>query len=264
MRILFLSDVDGTLVENNVVAPIVAEKAKEFVDKGNLFGLATGRHAFSMSWLAELLPINFPCVILSGACLYDTAEKKYKNPISVPDGIKDILAVIYERYPDMGIQVFTDDGLINVRLNAFQKAYGIAQEVSRPVMGLEAMEGKTILKIGLCCEDTSKLDEAADELLTDTSLYHWHYSHVIAGEICRAGVSKGNAVKEILAKEGIKPDLIAVAGDTENDSALFDIADVTFAPESAMDSIKARANYIIPRPEDGGVAKALEILMEKY
>ena len=260
--ILFLSDVDGTLVNGTSLEPTIAEQAKHFVECGNLFALASGRHFFSILNLTEQLPVNFPCVILSGAALYDPISKTCYNQIAMPGKIVEMVTRILHDYPPIGVQVFTSNDLFNMRLNPFLREHGIAEEITRPAVPIEELTKYEILKVGLCCENTRLLDKCIENILDNEPEFQWHYSHVISGEISSVHASKGVAIRNYLHDHDIHPTIISAAGDSENDISLLDIADIVFAPENALPKVKNIADMIIPPPEQGGVAKALSMLME--
>ena len=262
MRILFLSDIDGTLVTGHSVHQRVRESAEKFTREGNLFSLATGRNAFAILWLTDQLPVHAPCILLTGAALYDPVQNELHHRKPLPPQVNQALKQLYDAYPAMGIQVFTRSGLINLRLNPFLAQHGIAEEIARGVSDIRALEGEEILKIGLCCEDVTLISQAADRLFGNRDLYKWHFSFEIGAEIFSPAAGKGTAMEELLRDLPQKPDLVAVAGDSPNDLSMFPKADITFAPTNAFPEVKAQATHLIPPPEEGGVATALELLMK--
>lgn len=264
MSVILFCDIDGTLALGRFISPRVKPLLKEFVRRGNYFSLATGRNKFAMKWLCEELPVNAPCILLAGAALYDPERDCLKRQKPLPDFTKERLQKIYDAYPDMSIQVFTDSGLTNLRLSEFLKQHGIPEERALGERSIEELEGKTILKVGLFNDDVSKIAEAIDRFLYEKDLYAWHMSFVIGAEVVNPLANKGVSIKEILSDMDEQPAVVAVAGDSQNDLPMFPYADVRFVPEDGFQELKAQADYIIPDVKNGGVADALEILMEKY
>ncbi len=263
-RILFLSDVDGTLISEGKMSPSVEEAAREFTSRGHLFALATGRHKFSLGQLQEQLPINAPCVILAGAAVYDPVTDACRNLIPMEEEVKSKLRDIVKKYPrELAVQVFTGTTQFNLQLNDFMRRYGISEEVNKPDAPLSALEGEQILKIGFNCEDKSVLERCAREFFADTSRYEWHYSFRIAIEVCHPAASKGNALRGLLDSGVIKPDIVAVAGDSANDLSMFSCADIRFAPCDAGPEIRAESDYVVSTAKNGCVAEALRILMSR-
>lgn len=263
MSILFLSDIDGTLVEGYSIAPQVKETVSEFMRLGNRFSLATGRNAFAIRWIIDQLKVNAPCILLTGAALYDPMTEKLMNVKPLPEYTKALLKLLAEEYQGMGIQVFTRSGLCNLRLNSFLREHGIPEEIARGISDVDALADEEVLKIGLCCEDTSKIESAVSRLFSDRQQYKWHYSFTIGAEVFSPAASKGIAVRTLIDSLPERPECIAVAGDSPNDISMFEAADITFAPENAFEEVRDAADYIIPPPNQGGIAQALQILMQK-
>lgn len=257
-----MSDIDGTLVNGRSIPTEVKETLDKYVRSGNYFSLATGRHAFGINWLIDQLPVNAPCIVLTGAAVYDPKTKNLLNGKPLHENTKMILKQLFKEYPEIGIQVFYDSGLCNLRLNPFLQDHGISEEIACGISVIEDLENKEILKIGLCCEDTRKIESAINRLFSDRQQYNWHYSFVIAAEVFSPATSKGIAIKAITESLPEKPDIIAVAGDSPNDLSMFKYADITFAPETAFQEVRDAADYIIPPPERGGIAQALNMLMQ--
>lgn len=262
MRILFLSDIDGTLLKGRSIASEVKEALNKYICCGNYFSLATGRHAFGIQWIIDQLQVNTPCIILSGTAMYDPITKTLLHTKPLHENTKMLLRQLYEEYPEIGIQVFTDSGLCNLRLNPFLQNHGIPEERACGISGIEDLEDKGILKIGLCCEDKGKIESAINRIFSDRWQYNWHYSFVIAAEVFSPAASKGIALQTLIDSIPERPDYIAVAGDSPNDLSMFKYADITFAPETAFQEVRDAADYIIPPPEKGGIAQALNMLLQ--
>lgn len=261
MNILFLSDIDGTLLEGHSIDPEVKRAIAEFIEQGNYFSLATGRNVFAIKWIIDELKINAPCVVLTGAALFDPLCGTLSNVKPLAAEARDLLAKVLTDYPDIGIQVFTRDGLRNLRFNPFLQEHGIAEEVGLGVSDINKLNGVEILKIGLCCEDTGRLEQAIALLFSDEAKYKWHYSFRISVEIFSPEVSKGIAMRSLIDSLPSRPTYVAAAGDSPNDLSMFSEADITFAPESAFPEVAAAASHIIPPPSRAGIVRALEMLM---
>lgn len=258
-----MCDVDGTLIHGHAIADSVKNAVFDFTRRGNWFSLATGRNAVAIQWITAELAVNAPCVLLSGAELYNVADGTVSNVKPLTDHVKSALRALLDEYPALGIQAFTKNGLFNLRLNAFLREHGIPEEIGRPVSELFVLEDEQILKVGLCCEDTLQIEMAANSLFSDTQFYSWNYSYFTGAEVLSPLASKGLAIKTVIEQMPEKPDCIAVAGDSQNDLSMFACADVSFAPETAFPEVRRAADFIIPPPEQGGIAQALKILLAR-
>ena len=78
MNKLFITDLDGTLLDSNGK---VSEKTKEIINaltnKGVSFAVATARTILSVSNILDGVNITAPSVLMNGVCTYDMAEGKY-------------------------------------------------------------------------------------------------------------------------------------------------------------------------------------------
>lgn len=262
MGVLFVCDVDGTLVRGSLLSERAVDSLNCFVERGNYLSLATGRNAFAIKWIEERVKINAPCILLTGAQLYNSGTCKRLNIKPMDNDVLLQLQNVYDSYPDMGIQVFTGTGLKNLRQNRFLKEGGIKEERELGESALYELQGEDVLKIGLCCEDVSKIEEAIGRFFYNTALYNWHYSFHIGAEVFNPSVSKGCSVRDVISLLPEKPSLVAVAGDSPNDLSMFECADIRFAPETSFDEVKKKADFIISDPEEGGIADALAIIEE--
>ena len=75
--------------------------------------------------------------------------------------------------------------------------------------------------------------------------------------------SKDRALAAAQAHLGIAPAQTAVFGDYLNDLELYDHAELSFAMANAHPRILARARYIAPANDEGGVTRTLRALLER-
>jgi hydroxymethylpyrimidine pyrophosphatase-like HAD family hydrolase len=85
------------------------------------------------------------------------------------------------------------------------------------------------------------------------------YSLPTVLEFTRVGVDKGRGLADLLGERPAGTRLV-VAGDGENDLPLFDLADLSFAPEDSPAAIKARADHVVDVSENGLLAPILRIV----
>ena len=82
-------------------------------------------------------------------------------------------------------------------------------------------------------------------------------------DIMSALTSKGRALAAAQARLGIAPAQTAVFGDYLNDLELYDRAELSFAMANAHPRVLARARYIAPANDEGGVTRTLRALLER-
>lgn len=88
--------------------------------------------------------------------------------------------------------------------------------------------------------------------------YHLVRSTPFYLEILNRDASKGNAVKELSEKLGIKQSEVICIGDQENDVTMLEFAGLGIAMGNAPERIKQLADYTTASNNDSGVAKAIQ------
>ena len=77
MKTLYISDLDGTLLDKNAkLSQRSADIISHLIQNGMLFSVATARSRSCIDIL-EQLHINIPCVQLNGVLIYDFNTQKY-------------------------------------------------------------------------------------------------------------------------------------------------------------------------------------------
>ena len=77
------------------------------------------------------------------------------------------------------------------------------------------------------------------------------YTVSTAFEINPTGINKANTLKTLLKQLEWEDCSVVTVGDAENDLALFEIADLCFAPTTAYTSVLEKADHVIPREKEG-------------
>ena len=76
-------------------------------------------------------------------------------------------------------------------------------------------------------------------------------------ELLPAGVDKGTGVRAIRALPEVAGRRILCIGDYWNDAAMLQEADIAFAPDNAIDEIKAIADHIVPDNNSDALAHVI-------
>ncbi|MBM6838993.1 HAD-IIB family hydrolase, partial [Clostridium saudiense] len=103
-------------------------------------------------------------------------------------------------------------------------------------------------------KDILKVRKELDEL--ENIVYFGSGNH--STEINFKGVSKGNSVKVLSEKYGIKREELICIGDNENDISMIKYAGLGIAMANAIDEVKSAAQYITDSNKNDGVAKAIK------
>ena len=102
-----------------------------------------------------------------------------------------------------------------------------------------------------------KAKENAEKLLTEFKTVSAAYSSIYV-EIFDKNASKGIALSKLAEHLGISKNEIACIGDGENDLTMFASSGTKFAMGNAVESLKEKADFILPDNNSDGVAYAIE------
>lgn len=275
MKTLYISDLDGTLLNNNAE---ITEKSKnllnEFIAKGNYFSVATARTGATVVQMLENVDVNIPVVLMNGVATYDIKNAKYVNIHTFSDNAKekffeeicsygspgflycideDNLSTFYENTNSPNAEIF-----INEREKKFGKKFTKVKSFK------ECEENNVVYysysdiyeKLNPLYEKVKEIEGIRCEFYRDT--YHpdfWYF------EVCSESASKYNAVKWL--KENYGFNKVVAFGDNLNDLPLFEASDEAYAVENAKEDVKKHATAVIGRNTEDAVAKYLAKVSEK-
>ncbi|HKH77506.1 MAG TPA: HAD family hydrolase, partial [Rubrobacteraceae bacterium] len=143
----------------------------------------------------------------------------------------------------------------NGLLRAFVRRFDLDARPWDPDSEPAGSWGRPLVKLVVTAQDPEAVGrfeaETADLPLERT------YSLPNMLELGPAGVHKGSGLAALLDYTGHAPREVVVAGDGENDLALFEMATLRFAPADSPPAIRARADRILDVREEGLLAPIL-------
>lgn len=264
-KILYVSDLDGTLLQSNQkVSDFTARAINALAEQGMLFSYATARSYITASKAAANITAKIPLVIYNGAFILDNSSGKrlYSNYFSQGE-VNEIAALLRQNsiYPMVysfinGAEKFSYciSGLNN-GLTEFLRTRK-ADVRDHPVNSPEDLYKGDVFYFTLI-DDEEKLLPLYHQL---KSKYSCIYSKDIYSgnqwlEIMPSGVNKANAI--LTLKKLLGCTKIVSFGDAINDIPMFEISDACYAVENADDELKKIATAVIGSNNDDGVAKWL-------
>lgn len=265
MKTLYISDLDGTLLQSN---ELTSEYTNNIINKldeqGLLFSYATARSLITAKKVTKGINANIPLIVYNGAFVIDNVSEEimianFFNQ-SVYQVLKDLFAneiypIVYaiingsEKFsfvPELctdGMQKFLKSRNGDIRTNAVQAAEDLC-------LG-------DIFYI-TCIDSPEKLQPLYDKYKDS---FHCVYQKDIYTneqwlEIMSLETSKANAIKQL--KKLLECDKIISFGDGKNDIDMFEISDECYAVQNADEELKKIATGIIGSNDEDGVAKWLE------
>lgn len=264
-------DMDGTLLSSRKKISDENKNAiKKIHDKGVEIVVTTGRIYNNAEYYSNLLGVKSPVIAANGAIVKSKIDSKilYENPINVEECIK-LVDLLYEM--KLLFHFYTTDGIFcnNLLTKVATKAY-MTKQVGHESLKINYHVIKSKEKwIEFFKENNNKITKciifstSPDKIIKCKEKLNTLEGVVYFGagkrsiEVNNRGVSKGNAVRALAKKYGIKREEIICIGDNENDLSMIEYAGVGIAMGNAIDSVKEIADYITSSNDDNGVARAI-------
>lgn len=265
-KVLFISDLDGTLLGKN--AELSEESARmlnEAYKKDAYFAVATARTAATVDSIMKKAAPTVPSIMQNGVSVYDVKKKSYIKTETI--GEDSALSVItrleesdaypfiytgengmktyYTELKNQAMREFVDD-----RIKKFGKEF---TKASSP----EALAAGGITYFAVM-DGESTVMTAVEKIKSVGGINFTYYKDIYDEknwylEIFADTASKKHGV-EFLRNE-YKFEKIVCFGDNLNDLPMFEAADVKIAVENANEKVKAAADIVIGKNTDDSVAR---------
>ncbi len=273
MRRLFVSDLDGTLLNSDVqISDKTAEIINGGIEKGLQFTISTARTPATTLRIVEKLALRLPIMMMNGVLVYDMCSKKYMkketmdtNIIMVLLGlikVKGLSCFLYGFDNEQFVTYY--DSVESTSLNYFRNERIMKYDKKFvEVEDLSLVAGREIVYCMLR-EPKEKLEGLYRELSVvkgvKAEFYPDIYSDNYMLEIYSDKASKREAV-DYLRTAG-KFDSVIGFGDNYNDKALMEASDYFYAVANAQPQIQSLAHSVIPSNDEDGVARFIEQMLQ--
>lgn len=252
-NMLLCCDLDGTLLKSQSEMTESNRKAiKDFKLQGGKFTFVTGRAPQGIERFADM--IDMPVVLLNGAGIYDFNTRKTIWSLSLLPSASEVVRQIENAFHDIGIIVFTDEGMYYERFSQSLRNYynfedhGAAEQKNYT-------EVRTAWRKILLVTNEETIGYVRD-FLAKTE-YAEQYSFMQSGknfyEILPLGANKWGAISELRKIAGAEQRYVICVGDSENDVRMLEKADLGIAVGNAMQCAKIAADFILASNNDEGV-----------
>ncbi len=265
MSILYVSDLDGTLLRSNEsTSEYTNHVINSLVDKGMIFSYATARSLITAKKVTKGIKAKIPLIVYNGTFIIDNITEEILIANYFDDSVYSVLEDLFSQnvYPIVyayingkekfsfvpelctnGMKMFLESRKGDIRTNS--------------VDSLHKLKEGNIFYI-TCIDEPEKLKPLYDKYkdkfhcVYDTDIYtkeQWL-------EIMPLEASKSNAIKQLQAL--LNCEKVIVFGDGKNDIDMFQIADESYAVANAHEELKKYATEVILSNDEDGVAKWLE------
>ncbi|HAX46808.1 MAG TPA: hypothetical protein DCX78_08300 [Nitrospina sp.] len=275
-NLLYVSDMDGTLLDDNGQLPEDSvRRLNRLIDKGLNFTVATARNYDSAYPLLRGLNLRHPVILFNGVYLTElhTGANIFFSDFISAEIIKTMMAIVEPRGIDPFIYTYGERHRVYFRSasNPGAQAYVDSmtdddrmQKVEEFIFSQsERISGFLLIDTGVTLEPV--YNELRSLFTNDLNIYfakdvsntgfHWLQSF-------HQEANKGKMLKRMTQHLGISLLETVVFGDYLNDIDMFKIAGHAIAVENALPEVKSVAQQIIASNVDQGVIAYLESLFD--
>ncbi len=268
MKTLYISDMDGTLLQSNgEMSEYTKAKLNEFYKSGIPFAVATARSMVSAMPILEGVHFAAPIVLMNGVFVYDTETKRAVKYHEIEhSALQKILDCFYEKNLHPFMFLYSDDYKLSIKYTKFDNE-GMKEFYDERVNLLDGRftqtDDLTVIEKGQhpVYVNYYALPEYLDEIVEklkeipqiDFAYYKDSYSDDWLIEIYSHTASKANGAKEVA--EIVGTEKITAFGDNLNDIIMLNGADTAVAVENAVPQVKKIADVIIGTNNEDSVVK---------
>ena len=244
--ILILSDWDGTLCYGKEIPEANIEKIRYFCREGGLFTVCTGRFFSYIEQFSDKIAPNTYVACLNGAYVVDLKTKEVIHEGTAGLEIHDVLTEFAHSFDFNAFCLYPKGCTESLQITP-EEYLGMRNEI----------KDKALYKAMLLSKTEENNIKARDyvnarQFAGLKAVRSWNTGLELMSPVS----TKGEAALLIKKKVGAKT-LITV-GDYENDADMLKVADISYAPENAVDSIKKLATKTVSDVHIGTIAAVIE------
>jgi 5-amino-6-(5-phospho-D-ribitylamino)uracil phosphatase len=263
-KMILCIDLDGTLIDaEEKVHPMdirmlqnLPGNVQPILTTGRILHSAKGVLQHNGLFRQAIFPL--PGVFMNGGVAFQPNEILTIHHTFSPQ-IRTELIELTRAFQDMAFVFFalsqvylvnpTPFSLHVSNLHYLDAQISTGQELPQEIVKLMILEDHS--------EKLAALQKAAETIEGEKA-----YTLPTAFEINPLGINKANTLKALLKQLDWDDWPVITIGDAENDLALFELADVSFAPSSAQPPVRKKANFVISRDKTGLIKPILEQLKQ--
>lgn len=262
--VLLITDVDGTLLrEKDGISAGNLEAIKRFTDKGGRFTVSTGRAIDVAMPLLEKIPINAPSVHINGGYFYNWQTKEIIEPNYISKYARFSVKKIKEKFDCCDCHFATNESVNLLTSGKYLRKYIPEREFCFFDGSFNDIP-ENVYKYIVCCdpENMEEIRKFAESVCgKEVKIIQ---SSPFFLEILPPQNSKGKSLERLCEIIGIPLENSVAVGDYENDSDMILAAGIGAAVENAQESLKDKADVILPSCEENAIAHLIEFLEEMY
>ena len=249
--ILICSDFDGTIYTGNTVPETTKNAIQNFMDEGGKFCICSGRGPEFLREMSELIKGNTYSICHGGAVITNIwSGEVLKDEFVDNEAFLILEDMLKSEAKTSRINIMRPNGIIDryTPEEYFTNKKTISHDAYKITLnGAEDQDGLLYVKY------------ANEHNYENYSLVRSFKSYI---EILKRKNTKGFGAK--LVKESLSCRLLVAMGDYENDFALFESSDVSFAVANAIPELKDMATHILSKTVHESAAEEAIDYIEKH
>lgn len=266
MKKLYVSDLDGTLLDKNAtLPPRAAELLRELDSRGVAITYATARTIQSVRHILADAPVRYPVALMNGVVICDLADGE--RCISAAYFKEEDFTAVRETLAACGVtpfMYFLNDGKLSTAYTEISNKYmenfmrERVEKYNKPFIRLsdgDAFPGSPIYFAAMDAEDKiRRANEACLKLpRIKTACYRDSYEPDFWYlEVFDESASKKNATETIRRLTGAER--VIAFGDNFNDVPMFEASDECYAVRTAPAGVISAADGVVDSADELGVA----------
>ncbi|MBP1155098.1 MULTISPECIES: HAD family hydrolase [unclassified Paenibacillus] len=276
MDVLYVSDLDGTLLNDNQTLNVeTIETLNHLIEHGMHFTIATARSIESTKEIIKELNVNLPIVLMNGVFIYDSHNERYikTNYLSNQLGTQIIQTylqsglnpIVYTIDHDGNSRIYYKGTFNNSEANYIGNRLSKGDTRFKLVNNYDECMNEHIITIN-AIDTFNKLEYAYKQFMNEPECnchfgpdiyspgYHWL-------EIADQRATKKEAVLFLKSKYNFKK--LVCFGDNLNDLSMFEAADEKYAVSNAHEILRNKADKIIDSNNSNGVSTFLSSIYDR-
>lgn len=248
----FITDMDGTLLDNQVLSEENIAAIKKLQTNGFEVILASGRSDLRIELYKDEIPVN-TIIASNGGMVKNCKTNEYTHLATFDFSVVERMAKIATNF-GVPLAIFTEYGDFIYNLGDVPARVG-----STLIDDLSQIKG-TPVKATIVLLDFVDLYEAIDvevKKIENVTVVHPGEPYI---DVSALNVSKWSGALTFL-KEG---DFTIAIGDGENDLEMIKNADFGIAMDKSRKQIKDVANLVVKDVEHGGFVQAVEYVLDNF
>ena len=256
---LVISDVDGTLLDNNKELTSGASAAvQRLYQAGIRFTIASARPPRMVRELVSKLQVREPLACFNGALFISPDETVLQELQMIPADAQSVADFIFQLGFDLW--VWTDADWFVSQPDGPHVARHESQmgRKARPLMTRDMSQFRVLKLVGVSDNYDAVAKAEADLAQHGSPTISGTRSSAYYLDVTDARANKGEVVLRISQMLQIPAEQIATIGDMTTDTFMFRKSGVSIAMGNAFDDVKAQAKFVTKSNEENGFAYAMD------